>query len=333
MKSLPRIILAAGLATFALLLWKFDPRAVWADVSRVGWGFAFILPFQIFDHMLNAVAWRYAFRPSEARTLSFWRLVYVRIAGDGVNYLTPSGTIAGELVRPGMLGGAASEDAKNSSVVVAKFAQALGQALFILLGLFVVIPLRLGFLGGRQTAAAFGGALLIVGGVACALYLLMARRSSGGYRVGLGGRFEGVRDQMRAYLAGHPARFALSTLFFIFGYAWGAFEVLLICRFLGVAMNPLTAFAVEVLSNVVDSLMFMVPAKIGTQEAGKTAIFAGLGLPAASGLAFGLIRHVREVLWAGAGLLMYAAYRREAGLPPRTPGAPPTPRERLAPAD
>ena len=36
---------------------------------------------------------------------------------------------------------------------------------------------------------------------------------------------------------------------------------------------------------LVDSIFIMVPAKIGTQEAGKTAIFAGLGLPAGKGLA------------------------------------------------
>ena len=68
--------------------------------------------------------------------------------------------------------------------------------------------------------------------------------------------------------------------------------------------------AIEVLSAAIDSLLFMVPAKVGTQEGGKTAIFATLGLSASAGLAFGIVRHIRELAWAGFGLLLGTAHRR-----------------------
>jgi hypothetical protein len=113
-----------------------------------------------------------------------------------------------------------------------------------------------------------------------------------------------------AICATTPGRFALSALFFLLGFAWGAWEVLVICWFLGIPMDPLTALSVEVLSVLVDSIFIMVPAKIGTQEAGKTAIFAGLGLSASKGLAFGLVRHVRELAWAAGGFALYAWDRR-----------------------
>ncbi|MBI3553299.1 MAG: flippase-like domain-containing protein [Elusimicrobia bacterium] len=89
MKTLQRLIVLAGLATIGVLLWRLNPTAVWGQVSSVGWGFLAILPFQIFDHMLNALGWRYAFGAEDAGDLPFWLLVKVRIAGDGVNYLTP----------------------------------------------------------------------------------------------------------------------------------------------------------------------------------------------------------------------------------------------------
>ena len=56
------------------------------------------------------------------------------------------------------------------------------------------------------------------------------------------------------------------------------FEIMLICYFMGLEISPIQALAVETLSNVVDALMFMVPAKVGTQEAGKVAIFKALGM-------------------------------------------------------
>jgi hypothetical protein len=119
-----------------------------------------------------------------------------------------------------------------------------------------------------------------------------------------------VRALLASYLKRHPVRMLGSIAFFMFGYAWGAAEVWLICRFLGFPIGLDTAFSVEFLSNLVDALAFWVPAKLGTQEGGKTAIFAGLGLSPATGFAVGLIRHVREVCWAGLGLGLYAAHQR-----------------------
>ena len=75
------------------------------------------------------------------------------------------------------------------------------------------------------------------------------------------------------------------------------------------------ALAVEIFSNIVDSMMFFVPAKVGTQEAGKTAIFHLLGYRAGQGLAFGLIRHTREVIWSSAGFLILRAQPQTAGEP------------------
>ena len=327
MKALERLILLIGLGTIAYLVWLFDPRQIWTMVSQVGLvGFLLILSFQIFDHLLNALGWKLAFTPEYADQAPLWTLIKVRIAGDGVNYLTPSGQIAGELIRPAMLPAALPEDVKNGSVVVAKFSQAMAQALFILVGMASVLQGRLNFLRGRQSAAAAGGSLLIFGLVGVGLWILTTETAPPAF-LGKFGRHEalaGLRAQVRGYLLRHPARYAGSVLFFMSGYLWGAFECLLICHFMKIPMPFITAVAMEILSNVVDSLMFMVPAKIGSQEAGKTAIFHGLGYPGPVGLAFGLIRHVREVLWASAGFALYAVNRRRtpAHVSARSPSAP-----------
>lgn len=336
MKLLQRLILAGGLATMVLLFWRLDPALVWAQVSQVGLlGLLAIVPFQIFDHLLNALGWRFAFSARDAVGLPFGRLVKVRIAGDGVNYLTPSGTIAGELVRPAMLGDAAPDDVKNCSVAVAKFAQALAQMAFILVGLVFVVLGRLNIIAGRELLLSLAGTTLAIGIIGAALYVLT---SSGAWAERLWGRFPKVgvlREQMRDYLKEHPGRFLASTFCFMLGYAWGGAEVMLICWFMGLRLDPVEALAVEVFSNIVDSLMFFVPAKLGTQEAGKTAIFRVLGYRASVGLAFGLIRHTRELLWASAGFLMYALSEKERARSrsTETQGRSPRRAEPLAPAD
>ena len=72
-----------------------------------------------------------------------------------------------------------------------------------------------------------------------------------------------------------------------------------------------TALLIEVLSNAADMMFFMVPAKAGTQEAGKTVIFHWLGLGARTGLAFGIVRHLRELLWAALGVALYGMEMRK----------------------
>ncbi len=313
MKYLRAAVLAAGLATLGFLLWRLDAGTVWKLIAQVGWGIVPILIFQICDHVLNAFGWRFAFSRQDAPHVPFWRLVKVRMAGDGVNYLTPSGQIAGELVRPALLGDCRPEDVKNSSVLVAKFAQALAQAVFILVGLLFVGLYKMNILDGRELVLSIGGALLVVALVSLAIYAVSAESGWWSRRFVSRPEIAAMRERMRAYLRRHPGRFMLSTLCFTFGYAWGMLEVMLILHFMGVPIEPIQALAVETLSNVVDALMFMVPAKVGTQEAGKVAIFKALGFPAATGLALGLIRHLRELLWASAGFLIYALNRPADG--------------------
>jgi hypothetical protein len=326
-KAFERLILAAGFLTIGWLLWHFEPRKVWEMVSQVGLvGFLAILAFQILDHAVNAVGWRFAFSADEAGKVPLWTLIKARVAGDGVNYLTPSGQIAGELIRPGMLGDAVSDEVKNTSVLVAKLSQAMGQAIFIVAGIVFVVTGKLDFLQGGQRLAGIGASTLIFLGVAATMWLLAADIELPKFFLRWPA-LAAMRAQMRGYLKRHPVRFMLSVVFFILGYAWGALEVLLICRFMGLDMPASTALAVEILSNAIDSVMFMVPAKMGTQEGGKTAIFHGLGYPAGAGLAFGLIRHVREILWASAGLWLYAVSRRSKGLPASLP-KPPAPASR-----
>jgi hypothetical protein len=311
-RALTWAVLGIGSATFLALLWSLGPARIAARLMGFGWGFALVLPFQIFDHALNAAGWSLSFPPGAARRARFLDLVRVRIAGDGVNYLTPSGNIAGEFVRPGMLRADLPDEVKVASVFLAKAAQAIAQALFVLLGLGWLLHGRLyAFRAGQAGWAVAAMSVIVVGVGICVTALArtppawLKRRSPQ-----LVLRTEPLRRLLRDSLGRHPLRLAGSTLLFMCGYAWGAAEIWLIARLLGLTLSAGTALSVEFLSNLVDSLAFMVPAKIGTQEAGKTAIFKGLGLAPDLGFTVGLIRHLRELCWAGFGLSLYAAHQR-----------------------
>jgi hypothetical protein len=316
MRTFQKAVLGIGALTLAVLLWKMDAEEVGRLVLRVGWGMVLVIAQEIVAHLLNAAAWRFAFFTDQAVAFSFLELVKLRVAGDAINYLTPSATIAGEVARAAMLDRSHALEIRGASVVVAKCAQTLGQVLFALTGLVVVAGRHLPPGGySRNIVYGFAGAFTLLL-VALVIYAASARRD---LEAGTGLRALGGR--LRLFVRLHPGRFGVSTVLFLLGYAWGAFEAYWICHFLGLPISIGTAVMIEVLSVAIDSILFMVPAKIGTQEGGKTAIFAALGLPAASGFAFGVVRHIRELFWAGLGLLLYSTHKHAAASDLRTVAA------------
>lgn len=319
MKHFQRAALAVALGVFIVLLWKLDARQVLGIALGVGWGFLLILPQEGGCHLLNAAAWRLAFPESQARHFRLGELWLLRVLGDSLNYLTPSATIGGEVARAMMLHHAETAEARASSVVVAKFTQIAAQALFVLTGFVFVVFSYLP--ASRRWARARLGAswMLTLAAGAYLVYSLWGRhwiREAGIEEFAekkLWG-FGRVPWHLREYFRRHPGRMGASVLLFFSAYAWSSIEVWLICRFIGLPVGWHMAVAIEVLSIGIDAVL-LVPAKLGTQESGKTAVFVLLGLPPASGFAFGLVRHVRELAWAFAGMAVlafaprFAAYR------------------------
>lgn len=309
-----KLLAVLGALGLVVLLWHVDLVQVQLALLHVGWGMALILGQEIVAHVLNALAWRCAFSPDDARAFSLVELVRLRVAGDAVNYLTPTATLGGEVARTVMLSHRRAADIRAVSVIVAKSTQTLAQTLFITAGL--------GFVATRWVRSE-DLRWLLIGSVALALVIGLVLACALGAR----GRFAAAwrrafGDRLLAFLRAYPGRVALSTLLFALGYAWGVFEAFWICRFLMLPVPVLIAVAIEVLSVTVDGILFMIPAKIGTQEGGKAAVFATLGLPASVGLAFGVVRHVRELVWAAVGMLLYwaAVGRIQPGPRPATLG-------------
>ncbi len=303
MTTIERVAFAVAAGTLAALVWMLDPAAVGKMVLGVGWGMILILSQEIVAHVLNAFGWRLTFTAEQAQTVPLAELVKLRIAGDAVNYLTPSATVAGEFTRTAMLNDSHRFEVRAASVLVAKCAQTLAQFLFAGAGLVLAFWTGALDIPTGRTAYLVGAGLVVAVAGGWLGFRWFGRRSSRSpARSPADTGFAAIVSVFRSFVVRYPGRCVLSTLLFLIGYAWGAFEAYWICHFIGLPVGVGVAFMIEALSVAVDSILFMVPAKIGTQEGGKAAVFAALGLPVASGLAFGVVRHIRELIWAVLGL-------------------------------
>lgn len=311
MKLLRRVIMIVAVAGLAFMLWKLDLHTVLRIVGHAGYGILVILALYLGALSLNTLGWRLSFDRRAARHYGLLELARLWMAMDGVNYFVPSGTVAGEVVRVTMLRDVVPVDMRAASIVVSRAGQTIAQIAFIILGLaFLVsrVPAA-----DRIKWAEDASFWTFIAVVTLALILLLFRRRLRPRIAALVYRTNGwVRDMftvIRIYMTRAPLRFVGAVLAFMGAYAWYAVEAFWICRFIGTPVTVIMALAIDVLSVCVDGIFFMVPAKIGTQELGKAAIFGLLRMPVAAGLAYGIIRHIREIFWALAGLGVYAIGR------------------------
>ncbi|MGD9724330.1 MAG: lysylphosphatidylglycerol synthase transmembrane domain-containing protein [Pirellulales bacterium] len=311
-----RLLLVAGIILFGGLLYVLDAGEVLATLRSVGlWGMALIVLQEILAITANTFGWRFAFR-RVVPSLPFRSLLAARLAGDAVNYVTPTATLGGEFVRVRMLQPHAPQAMTAASVAVARLAQTVGLIGFIAIGLAVTaddVPLS------DETRGALVSGLVVFGLLVTAA-VIVQQRGMFGAALRLATRL-GVPSSQRlrtaaaaldveiAHAYGRSrASFVFSVLGFAVGWFCGTVEVYLALWFLGLPVTVNGALAIEVLTVAFDTLVFFVPLGAGTQEAGKVLAFTLLGLPAEKGLALGILCRIRELSWALVGLVILSRH-------------------------
>jgi len=317
MKTLSRAFLVAGVALFVLLLVRIGPATLAADVRRVGPRLLLLVALGAVTFAFDTLGWRFAI-PKADRRVRFRTLFAMRIAGDAVNYVTPSAAVGGELVRIGLLRRYVPATAAIASVVLLVVTQFISQVLFVAAGIVYCLPRLLAGRWAPLAAVPLGFLLVLLAGLAW-----LAVRSDGFRRIDRFMRkiagLQRFSDAENAEALDHaifgafrsrPADLVAAVLGFLAAWSVGIVEAFLILRFLRAPVSWGTAFAIESLSVLIETAFFFVPAKAGTQEGGKVAIFAALGLSAADGFALGFVRRLRELVWASAGLVTFAVLER-----------------------
>ncbi|MBU2529983.1 MAG: flippase-like domain-containing protein [Elusimicrobia bacterium] len=312
MKKLSILFLICGIIIFSVILYNLDIITVLDSLSRVKWGFIIIFSQEIVAHIFNTCGWKYAIDSELKIKISFKKLLLMRIAGDGINYVTPSATLVGEFAKAHMMGKNHSLTHRLSTVALAKITQAIALC-------FISIAAITWLLVGNFNIAGLSGQMKIATYIIALLFAIIifmearanktddsetAEKKTGKPKTLLE-KVKELDKTMMLFIKKKPKEFALSTFFFTLAYLWGAVEAYLIAYFLGIPVTFAIACLIELLSVFLDGLFFAVPLKAGTQEATKVAIFSTLGMSAALGFSFAVVRHLRELLWSFTGVLIF----------------------------
>lgn len=320
MKKFNLLLAALGLAVFFLTASRLGWENIWEQIEKIGWAILLVAVMRTASQFLFTFAWAWTI-PSSARRVPFFELFRIRLAGEAINYLIPSGTLGGEPLKANLLSPSIGLANGLACVAVGKFSQVLAQLIVMVAGgLFASFTLNV----PPDVKTAMFAALSVIG---AGLGVIYAGQRQGMFgwlarhlvSLHVGSRFIEPRIEKLRKLdriiseihSGQPGKFAASVAFNALGWLGGAIEVFVVLWLLGTPRSVGTAFVIETMSLIISAALFIVPWQAGTQEAGKALIFGLCGLSPASGFAVGLIQRLRDLIWAGLGLLCLAISRDE----------------------
>jgi glycosyltransferase 2 family protein len=307
-------LFVVGVVFLGILVATNDPAAIFASIKQLSWRLAVLvcLPFALVN-AFDTLGWHFAFLRTR---VGFPTLLAVRMAGEAFNLTTPTGSVGGEFVKAWMLRDRVPFHEAMLSVVVAKTTIMIGQGLFLLVGIAVTWMAA----PSDSRLLAWMVWLLALEVLAIVGFLLAQIRGGFGWvprvlaRIGLGrgkhGETVARLDRGLAWFyRNEPRRLALSIFFHFVAWLLGSLEAYLILYFLGIEVSLATATIIEALGTAVRFATFLVPASLGALEGGYVATFTALGLPSSAGVAFGLARRVREIVWITVGFVVFALIR------------------------
>lgn len=291
---------------------RSGPRRLIADLRDVGWWMLALLGIAAVESAFRAAALRLALG-EDRRRFSFGSIYVVLMVSEAIQFAAAAGLLFGQTAKGWLLARRVSGPRAVSTVVIDVLLYYFTAAVFSLLGIalfFVLYPIAQGAREIGVAGAAFVGAAIFLGVMALRRRWFRASRLVKPLaRWGIVRRRETVEraedidTQIFEFREKHRSAFRAILLFDFATNFLLALEVLVIFRLLGLAANYPAGIVVEGLTKLVDLGGLLVPGDVGIYQGGSGLICHAIGYTVATGVAVGVIRQLRAILWAGVGFL------------------------------
>jgi len=228
--------------------------------------------------------------------------------------------IGGDAVKVWLLGPDVPYRESVASVIIAKTTITIAQALFLLVGVGFALSLAV---DARLVTAMLWLLLVeLIGAGGFLIVQVAGLLTRGARRLARFGAFralgaaEDLDQTLQTFYRRQWRRFGVSVGFHLLGWFMGVLETWLFLKVLHVRASLATALVIETLGSAVRFATFFVPGSLGALEGANTVAFAALGFGAQAGLAFSLLRRLRQVVWiALGGLVLVLAQGRARRAP------------------
>lgn len=299
-----------GLVLFAYAVRRAGVSEIAEGVRRVGWGLVVILAIAGLRFALRAEAWRFCTRP--AARLRFGRTFSAFVAGDAIGSLTPLGRAASEPAKVLLTRHRLATNESVASLALDNLIYAGSVIVMVALG--VVVMLATVPLPFELREVAVVALMVLVVAVVAALRLLRGSwPAERGPRPKWRERLAVIRESVVGFSLEHPGRFWRAFALDLGFHALAVGEVFFVLSLLFGDRSPTLAQAIvfEALNRVVTVAFNFVPFRVGVDEALSGVLAPVLAVNPVAGVTLAVIRKVRNLFWAGLGLLLLATHGRQ----------------------
>jgi uncharacterized protein (TIRG00374 family) len=314
LRRLNQILLAIAVVFIFWLLHKVGWHTLGEYLRRVGWYWPLLLlPYGLVN-LLEAISWKLLLLNKD-KIPSVNCLFWLRLGGESLNQLTPTASLGGEPFKAAALHSRGIPwDEATASVVIHKGILVLSLALYIFLGLALapfllpgasshLVIMSLAALG----LAAAGGAFVFAQRQApCATGIRLLDRL-GFCPAALKEKeetFNNLDARLAEFYREHPGRCLLAFTLFFCSWLLHSVEVYLMFWLLGHPIGWDLAICLDALAMLFTALGFFIPAAAGVQEGGNILLSLGFDLGMVLGVAFSILRRLREAFWLALGLIV-----------------------------
>ena len=314
MKRFNIVLLALGCALLAALIWTVGPTELWQELGSLGWG---LIPFAFCEgvaEMIHTLGWRHCLS-GNLRSISWFSLFRIRMAGYAINYLTPTASLGGEVTKTTLLASRSQVSQAASGVLIGKVCFGLAHLIFVVLGIPVVMTTI--HLPTPVWISLLLSAMLVAGGIV--VFLLLQKHGKLGAPTrwlvakGIGGRtvekiatnFTAVDEELRAFYRDRPMDMCLAMCWHLAGYSVGIAQTWFFLYLLHPPAPLAVAATVWFIGMWFDLLTFAIPLNAGSLEGTRILALKLIGWGAPLGLAYGVALRLAQILWATVGLVFY----------------------------
>ena len=303
MKTIWKIgVLLTGLALLVYSVERTGSGHVVRELHAMSGALVVILALSLIRLRLQTQSWALALREDGVDSNTS-ELMYLRLASQGIGYLSVLGPAASEPMKIKLL------EHRRGSVTVATLVDTgvywMSAGLVLIAGSIAATVM---FSHDR------GASVLLAALVAIGLYFLGRPRAILDPLVSrLGKAAPGwltkavqIEGEIRRFAAAHPATIRRMFVLDLACQVLLLAEVAVALYFLHLPLRVGPVLLIEGAGRAVRLLGGWMPARIGADEGGAAAAFAALGYPASAGVALALVRRFRDMLASLIGLIWLA---------------------------
>ncbi len=300
--------LRVGLGIVILFFLAIYIRATpWGEtavaIRQVGFGFCWIVISTFVAYLLATLGWYYCLGSSREK-IGIWRLFLIRHVGETLGLFNPASVVGGDLVKVSLLNQQLPDKAVvTSSVYISRLFMVISQLLLFLIALCwmllalpaaaVVIPRSV-----QVWLLAVICMLLIAG---C---WILARLAGG--QPSLSGSIPKTKLGMAMLLTTNPRLFLRAFICFLLHWLVGSVEVFMLLHYLGYHISLMHGLFMDMGVIIFKSAGAFIPGQLGIEEMGNKMMLLVMGIgSSAAWLSLSVLRRVRQLCWALAGVLFY----------------------------